>query len=351
VRTVEVRFTEGKHADATLVEHSPKLNLMMRGSQNEPTKMVPEATTRNVRQNMSSGAHSYFWLLAAGSCLAFWAPIKNLVEFALTHDYGSHTLLIAPLSIFLVYLRRQEMFSDIETNTNRKRTIIASSGLLLLGLSFLLGSQYPPLSAEKLSLEILSLVLLWISAFVFCYGEKAFMRGRFPLLFLLLLVPFPEFVVGRAIFALQAGSSDVAYGLLRILNVPVLKEGFILRLPMINLEVAKECSGIRSSIALLVTVLVAGEFALRSSWRRLILVVSIIPILILKNGVRIVTIYLLTAYVNPAFLHGWMHTSGGVVFYLLGLVALIPVTAVLRRWEGADLTLSPMHELAQVTSG
>jgi exosortase len=155
------------------------------------------------------------------------------------------------------------------------------------------------------------------------------------LIFVLLLVPLPEFVIDRAIFALQAGSSDVAYGLLRILNVPVLKEGFILRLPMINLEVAKECSGIRSSIALLLTVLVTGEFVLRSGWRKLIFALSTIPILIIKNGVRIVTIYLLTAYVNPAFLHGWLHTSGGIVFYLLGLIALIPVAALLRRGEQA----------------
>jgi exosortase/archaeosortase family protein len=99
------------------------------------------------------------------------------------------------------------------------------------------------------------------------------------------------------------------------------------------------------------TVLVAGEFVLRSSWRRLILVVSIIPILILKNGVRIVTIYLLTAYVNPAFLHGRLHTSGGIVFYLLGLIALIPIAALLRRGEDKDLSLPPVNELAHVTPG
>ena len=87
-----------------------------------------------------------------------------------------------------------------------------------------------PLSVEKLSLEILSLVILWMSVFVFCYGRESFIRARFPLLFLLLLVPIPEFAIDKTIFALQAGSSDVAYGLLRIFNVPVLKEGFIHRL-------------------------------------------------------------------------------------------------------------------------
>jgi exosortase len=303
------------------------------------------------RRSELSRRNLYFYLFVAVSSLAFWVPISQLVTFSLSHDYGSHILLIVPLSIFLIYLRRHEIWSDVQAAPKRKEIIIAGSGLFLLALIFLLISKYQPLSTEKLSLEILSLVMFWLSIFVFCYGTESFIKARFPLLFLLLLVPLPEFAIDKTIFALQAGSSDVAYGLLRILNVPVLKEGFILRLPMVNLEVAKECSGIRSSIALLVTVLVAAEFVLRSSWRKMLLVVAIIPILVLKNGARIVTIYLLAAYLNPAFLHGWLHTSGGVVFYLLGLAALIPVTVLLRRGEGKCLNLLPVHEMAHVTSG
>jgi exosortase len=292
----------------------------------------------------------YFALIIVATSLAFLFPIKYLIEFAFSHDYASHTLLILPLSVSIVYLRRREIFSDIEGNRDRNRTIIAGSGLFLLALMFLLASKYQPLSAEKLSLEILALVVLWVSAFVFCYGTESFSKARFPLFFLLLMVPFPEFVIDQAIVALQAGSSDVAYGLLRVLNVPVLKEGFILRLPIVSLQVAKECSGIRSSIALLMTMLVVAEFALRSACRRVLLVLAIIPILVIKNGVRIVTIYLLTAYVNPAFLHGWLHTSGGVVFYLLGVVALIPITVLLRLWERKDISPHPVHILGHVTS-
>ena len=67
---------------------------------------------------------------------------------------------------------------------------------------------------------------------------------RFALLFLLLLVPIPDFVIEKIVFSLQAGSAAVAYWLLRILNVPVFKEKFLLLLPTLGVEVAKECSGI-----------------------------------------------------------------------------------------------------------
>jgi len=291
--------------------------------------------------------HFFFFLFVIASLLAFLVPIEQLIQFAFSQDYGSHILLIAPVSILLVFLRRHEIFSTSQTNSERKASVAAGSSLLFLGLILLLLRNYSALQTVKFSLEILSLVVLWISGFVFCFGTSVFSRARFPLLFLLLLVPCPEVVIEKVIFALQAGSSDVAYGLLKILNVPVLKEGFTLRLPRLDLEVAKECSGIRSSIALLVTVLVAGEFVLGSFWRKLLLVVSIVPILVLKNGLRIVAIYLLTAYVNPAFLHGWLHTSGGIVFYLLGLIVLIPVVSWLRRGESNNFKISEIPELAR----
>jgi exosortase/archaeosortase family protein len=85
---------------------------------------------------------------------------------------------------------------------------------------------------------------------------------------------------------------------------------------------------------------------LRSGWDKLFFVVSMIPILVIKNGVRIVTLYLLAAYVNPAFLHGWVHTTGGIVFYLLGLILLIPVPVLLRRWEDRRLAQLPLRVVA-----
>src|SRR5438270_1425525 len=150
----------------------------------ERTKIGAESIKVRGRSK-SSEPHFYFWIFAA-ICLAFWVPIRDLIVFSLSHDYGSHILLIAPLSIFLVYLNRHEIFSNLPIRLNPK-AIIGSSGLFLLGLIFLLLSKYQLVSEEKLSLEILSVVILWISAFVFCYGRESFVSARFPLLFLLLL--------------------------------------------------------------------------------------------------------------------------------------------------------------------
>ena len=267
-----------------------------------------------------------FILFLAASVVAFWKPLAGLFRFSLSRDYASHIILIIPISAYFIFRKRTEIFSAAKT-APVPGILIFLAGNVVLWLA--LRRAESPLHDNGLSLSTLAIVVIWISAFIIFYGTPAFYRALFPLLFLLLLVPLPDIAVDKIIFLLQAGSAAVAYGLL----IPVLKQGFILRMPNLDIEVATECSGIRSSSALLVTALVLGEFVLRSAWRKALWVLSIVPILILKNGVRIVTLCLLTIYVDPGFLHGWLHTSGGILFYLLGLAILFPILNAFRKSE------------------
>ena len=104
-------------------------------------------------------------------------------------------------------------------------------------------------------------------------------------------------------------------------------------LPGITIEVAKECSGIRSSLVLLITSLLAGHLYLRSAWTKTLLSVAVLPLAIVKNGIRIVTLTLLSIYIDPSFLTGQLHRGGGIVFFLLALVILAPVLWWLQRSE------------------
>jgi exosortase len=271
-----------------------------------------------------------FLIFLAASVAVFWKPLKHLFTFSLTQDYATHIILIVPVSAGLIYLKRGDVFFIVRT-APLPGSVLFFTGTILWYFAARCAS-WPFLDLE-LSLITLVIVLVWISGFILFFGMHAFAMARFPLLFLLLLVPIPQIALEKIIYFLQAGSAAVAYGLLRLLSVPVFKQGFILRLPTLDVEVAKQCSGVRSSLALLITVLIAGDFVLRSAWRKTLLALAIVPILILKNGVRIVTVSLLSIYVSRRFLHGWLHTSGGIVFYLLGLALLIPVAIILRRSE------------------
>ena len=296
--------------------------------------------------------HLSFFLFVMGSLFVFWKPLSGLLSFSLTHDYGSHIILVAPASAYIIYLKRQEIFSRLQSG------LLAGSMLFLAGVILYWFSHRRALTVLQSGYEssaILAIVILWISGFILAYGTRAFARARFPLLFLLFLVPIPDFLLHKVVFLLQAGSAEVAYCVLRLLNVPVFKQGFTLQLPTLAVEVAEQCSGIRSSLALLITTLLVGEFVLRSAWRKSVLVASIVPILILKNGVRIVAVSLLTVYVDRGFLHGWLHTSGGIVFYVLGLVILIPILGALRnsekRYKPAFSVLDASQGEEEVTGG
>ncbi len=111
----------------------------------------------------------------------------------------------------------------------------------------------------------------------------------------------------------------------------MLREGIVFHLTTVNIEVARECSGIRSSIALLILAVLAGHFVLEGVWRKLVFVLIGIALMIVKNAIRIVTLTLLANYVEPGFLFGKLHREGGVVFFLIGLLLLWPVLWLLQR--------------------
>lgn len=272
--------------------------------------------------------HLCFLAFLAGSIVLLWTPLRSLFSFSMTRDYGSHILVIAPISAYLIYLKRRQVFSDAQSG------VIAGGSLFLAASALWFAAhRYSALNTNYFSVEIAAIILLWISGFIVCYGVGTFRQARFSLFFLALMIPIPSFVLDTVTFFLQSASAAVAGWLFQSVHVPVHRDGFVIMLPNLSVEVAKQCSGIRSSLALLVTTLLVGEIVLRSPIRKLLLVLSIVPLVILKNAVRIVTISLLTIYVNPAFLHGKLHTSGGVVFYLLALLALVPIIVVLRRGD------------------
>ena len=281
------------------------------------------------QQNGLFRRHLRFLSFLAASSLVFWGSLRTLTRIALAHDYDSHILLVVPISAYFLYRKRHDVFSSVRWDYVR--------GLVL----FLLGTAFGVMSVfmhqfrsvDYIWIRVIALVILWIGGFIFFYGVPAFRAARFPLLFLVLLLPVPDFLVERAVSLLQQGSAFVAFWLFKTVNVPVMREGLVFHIPTLNLEVAKECSGIHSSVVLLFTTLLISEFVLRSLWRKSLFVLWAIPILVLKNGLRIVTISLLTVYVNRAFLYGWLHKSGGIVFYLLGLLALLPILKLLKTSE------------------
>jgi exosortase len=180
---------------------------------------------------------------------------------------------------------------------------------------------------------MLSLVIWWLGAFIFCFGIPAFRSLLFPLCFLFWLVPIPELALNRIVALWQHGSALSASWLFSTFGVPVSQDGVMLSIPGLSLEVAQECSSLRSSLMLIVTSMVLAHLFLRSFWRKAAVVLAAIPLSIFKNGIRIFTISMLGTRVDPGFLHGDFHHHGGIVFFLLALFAVLLLLWLLNRSE------------------
>ena len=101
---------------------------------------------------------------------------------------------------------------------------------------------------------------------------------------------------------------------------------------------ARDTKGIRSSLALFITSLLAGHLFLRLAWTKTALTLIALPLLIIKNGMRIVTLTLLSIYVDPGFLTGSLHHQGGILFFLIALALLAPALRLLQKLEDTRTT-------------
>ena len=263
-------------------------------------------------------------VVAALSAEKLWA----LAQLALADATVSHVVGVPFVVLVLIYSDR-----DIVFNAVRPAPVVGG-GVVLTGLmlAFLDHTLFNVPSTD-LTIAMAGVALAWVGGFVMSYGWSSTRAALFPLAFLTFMIPMPSLVVEGATEFLKTGSTEAVAGLFTLTGTPFHRDGFVFALPSFVIEIADECSGIRSSIALVLTGLLAGHRFLQSPWTRAALVIAILPIAVIKNAIRIAALSLLAIHVDPSFLTGQLHHEGGFVFFLLALGLVAPVFVLLRRFE------------------
>lgn len=269
-------------------------------------------------------------LLAVSGAL-WWRPVLHTMALALSDEAYTHILLILPLSCALLYLERKR-FGPVPSFRVDSSVVWLVAALLIAGFARWGPTGLP--EDVRLSLNMLALVTWWIGSFLFCFGKQTFRAFLFPICFLFWIVPLPTSVLDAVIEFLQHQSAFAARIMFMGIGVPVTQDGVILSLPNLDIEVARECSSIRSSMVLVVTTMLFSHLFLRSWWRKVLLIALAIPLAAIKNGFRIFTITELATRVDPSFFDGKLHHRGGIVFLAMALTMMIALLWVLRRTEG-----------------
>jgi exosortase C (VPDSG-CTERM-specific) len=267
--------------------------------------------------------------------MLFSRPLISLAAYASHSDLNSHILLVPFITAYLIRLRRHQLPQAFVFSLCLA-IIPLVAGVVSLGwATWLHPAPAAPLSEnDYLALMAVAYVcFLWAGGFLFL-GSRWMTAIAFPAAFLLFMVPMPNGltnVLEKGSVLASAHAADLWF---RLSGTPFLRDGVRFQLPGIGLQVAQECSGIRSSWVLFITSLVAANLFLTSPWRRAMLVGFVIPLGILRNGFRIWVIGRLCIDIGPHMIDSIIHRRGGPLFFALSLLPFFLMIVWLRHGEG-----------------
>jgi exosortase len=278
----------------------------------------------------SGGQDSLKWRIAWGPLvllvvllvlLYHGIGIKLVRDWHELPDFG-HGFLITPFAAFVVWEKRREL----------ARTPVKPSWtgvwLVVLGLcELLVGIFGADLFLQRTSFVLLTAGLVWT-----LLGKTMLGQLKFVFFVLLLAIPLPTIIFNQITFPLQLLASRFASDFLTVVGVPVLQEGNVIQLPVMQLEVAEACSGIRSLMSLFTVAVMYGFFLERRIWRRVVLALSSIPIAVAANVARIFGTGLCVQYWNPDKAMGFFHEFSGWLIFLVSLVLLYLVHSAMNMF-------------------
>lgn len=279
-------------------------------------------------------ALGYCALLAVLVTGGFAAPLVEWFRFSLKSSLFSHLPLIPLVSAWWIWKRPGGEVMPPLKPAPGWAAVAGGSAVGLLGSYWLVwrASEGVPV-AEYLSLMTTAYLLALLAVGLLTLGTGVVRTFRFPILFLVFMIPWPQVLVDVVETALQFASAEAAHAFLVLSGVPVLRDGLLFKLPGLTFEVAQECSGIRSSLVLFITSVLGAQLLLRTRWRRWVLVLAVLPLGVLRNGFRILTLGWLCVHVDPAMINSPIHHSGGPIFFVLSLGPFFLLLWWLRRGE------------------
>ena len=276
-------------------------------------------------KDVMTGKADVFFLSGVLFCfVAAYAPVlKALVHSWSTSDNYSHGFFIVPISLFILWQKRDQLARVEIFPANWGLGLIIAS-LAIYFLASLAGIQ---------TLAALPIVPLWAGIILYLFGWRMLREVMFPLCFLFFMIPIPSQLYSLMTIPLQLMVSKISVMLTSGIGIPVFSEGNVLHLPDRTLEVVEACSGLRSLLSLFVLSLVFGYFSLQSNWLRTILFVSAVPIALCVNVVRVSLIIISFYFFGFDLTSGAVHTYLGIAVFLLAMALIFAEKGILSHWN------------------
>jgi exosortase len=277
-----------------------------------PVQRTPGSRWRRMLLwGLLTGAFGYLYAAILADLVADWWQDP---------DY-SHGFLVPVLSAYFVWQRRQQLTS-IPLQPHWGGFCVLLLGLIVLFLGHL---------GAELFLMRISMIMVITGVVVYVLGWPCLRLVTFPIVFLLFMIPPPALVLHLLTFPLQLLAAKVSTFSLQLLHLPVYREGNVIFLPYVTLEVVEACSGLRSLVSLLALAVVFAYLTQRHPWKRTLLVVSAVPIALVANACRIWGTGVLAHLYGSKVAEGFYHAFAGWSVFVVALVLLMLEGFVLSR--------------------
>lgn len=256
------------------------------------------------------------------ACLACLPSLRLISHIWADSEYLAHGYLIPLVALLILWLRRERVAAALQEG--------GPSALGPLAVAAAVGVQTLAVMGDVIALAGLMVPVL-LGATALAVAGPALARAlAVPLGFLVLMVPPPGFLTTRLLFNLKLVVTELSVRSLRLFDYPIANSGNQIFVPGHELFVADACSGLTSIITMLPLAGIIAYFLGRTPWRSALIFVSVVPLAILANVIRVVVTVGLVGQWGIEAAQGALHESFGLATYLLGTLALIGVARALR---------------------
>jgi exosortase C (VPDSG-CTERM-specific) len=285
------------------------------------------------RAGVAGVAPRAFWIALALLFVGFSVPLFHLARFAAGSDLYSHILLLPFVSLHAIWGQRATFRVGDAPYPKFIACALLAVGAGFTALHLLQGPTQNPITADALVPGTSAFVVLLTGLCFWFLGRTAMGALYFPLLILVFTIPIPTVAVRQIELVMQHGSGAVAAQLFDLSGVAVYYQDLIFQLPGVSLQVAPECSGIRSTLVLLIVSVVTSHLFLRRPVHRLLVVLVVLPLALLRTGFRIFVVGELCVNYGPQMIESYVHRHGGPFFFGLSLIPFFLLVLWLSRRE------------------
>lgn len=242
-------------------------------------------------------------------------------------DY-THAYFILPFSLWILWKERATLKKHFDPSKLKGSDAFGLLPFAFGILMFIFGWRQ-----EYLFVSTLSLLLIVWGMTQFLYGNDVLRRVRFPMLYLLFLIPPPTGILDKITIPMRYAISQATEVILGLGRYPIDRQGLLLTIGGNDIFMGAPCSGFRSLITMIALAVAYVYFVKGDTWKKTLLIISALPFALFGNLVRVISLCLVSFYFGKEAAEGTYHDLSGAVIFLIMIICLMGFENLLDKFQ------------------